>query len=85
MHIDGGTIKVHQNTIFGKGGNTTNKSVHFLIFVSCIKYQMICRISIILYPYTYHIKQFDRYAALDGMESDINRYANFKLGSLWCE
>ena len=26
---------------FGKGGNTTNKSVHFLIFLSCIKYQMI--------------------------------------------
>ena len=36
-HINGGTFKIPQNTIFGKGGNTPNKSVHFLIFLSCIK------------------------------------------------
>ena len=49
---------------FGKEGNTTNKSLIFLIFLSSIKYQMIYRILIILYRYTYHIEKFDRYAAL---------------------
>ena len=66
-HIDG-RLGAHLNFVriffFGKEGNTTNKSLIFLIFLSCIKYQMIYRISIILYRYTYCIEKFDRYAAL---------------------
>ena len=35
-NIDGSTFKLRQNIFFGKGRNTTNKSVHFHIFLSCI-------------------------------------------------
>ena len=48
---------------FGKGGNTTNKSVFSYLLV-LHKYQMIYLISIILYRYKYRIEKIDRYPAL---------------------
>ena len=35
-------------------------------------------------PYR-HDKNMRFSSKCDGVESDINRYANYKLGSLWCK
>ena len=50
--------------LFGKGGNTTLQICSFSYLLVLHKYQMIYRISIILYRYKYRIEKIDQYPAL---------------------